>query len=163
SRPFSHDRRSPSKRGNLTPTMLVAENDLKRVRLANLRVGLTEFGAVWAAAEERVSAQARASVTDWFAGGVVLTCRWLAGAAVEFRGLRRLPVAPITRRTSPAIEELIEAEYIAAVTLTGNPVSPLVVDRPGFLDAIVATLAWAWRRSGPAPDLGSGPAHLGQA
>ncbi|GAA4536661.1 hypothetical protein [Pseudonocardia xishanensis] len=143
--------------------MLVAENDLDRVRLENLRVGLAEFGSVWTAAEERVSAQARAGVTDWFAGGVVLTCRWLAGAVVEYRGRRRLPVAPITRRTSAAIEELIEAEYIAAVTLTGNPVSPLVVDRPGFLDAVVATLAWAWRRSGPAPDLSSGPAHQGHA
>lgn len=138
--------------------MLVADHDLERVRPENLRVGLAEFGVVWAAAERRVSAQAGAGVTDWFAGGVVLTCRWLAGAAVEYRGRRRLPVAPITRRTSAAIEELIEAEYIAAVTLIGNPASPLVVDRPGFLDAVVATLAWAWRRSGPAPDLSPGPA-----
>ena len=144
-------------------TVLVAENGLERVRLENLRVGLAEFGSVWSAAEGRVSAQARAGVTDWFAGGVVLTCRWLAGAAVEYRGRRRPPVAPITRCTSAAIEELIEAEYLAAVTLTGNPVSPLVIDRPGFLDAIVATLAWAWRCSGPAPDLSPGPAQPGHA
>lgn len=119
--------------------------------MENLRVGLVEFGAVWAAAEERSLGRARAGETDWFAGGVLLTCRWIAGACVEVRGRRRMPVAPITRRSTPAIEELIEAEYIAAVTLASNPVSPLVIDRPGFLDAVIATLSWTWRRSGPPP------------
>ncbi|ODU04276.1 MAG: hypothetical protein ABS81_11040 [Pseudonocardia sp. SCN 72-86] len=131
--------------------MSVADDDLRLVRVENLRVGLNEFGAVWAAAEERASARAAAGETDWFAGGVLLTCRWIAGACVEYRGRRRLPVAPITRRSAPAIEELIEAEYVAAVILASNPVSPLVVDRPGFLDAVVATLSWAWRRAGPPP------------
>jgi hypothetical protein len=136
--------------------VLLPERDLKRVRVENLRVGLVEFGRVWAAAEERAAARARAGETDWFAGGVLLTCRWIAGACVEYRGRRRMPVAPITRGSTPAIEELIEAEYIAAVALAGNPISPLVIDRPGFLDAVVATLRWAWRRSGPPPLLPCG-------
>ena len=105
--------------------VLVAENDLERVRLGNLRVGLAEFGSVWTAAEERVSAQARAGVTDWFAGGVVLTCRWLAGAVVEYRGRRRLPVAPITRRTSAAIEELkADPRYQFMFSLAKETLSP---------------------------------------
>lgn len=131
--------------------MSVAEYDLERVRRENLRVDVGEFGAVWASAEHRAATRARVGHTDWYAGGVLLTCRWLAGASVEHRGRRRMPVAPITRRSTPAIEELIEAEYLAAVSLAGDPASPLVRDRPGFLDAVVATLAWAWRRSGPPP------------
>lgn len=138
--------------------VLVAVHDLQRMRPENLRVSVPDFGAVWAAAEHQASVRAEAGVTDWYAGGVLLTCRWLAGAVVEYRGRRRLPVAPITRRTSPAMEELIEAEYLAAVTLAANPVSALVVDRPGFLEGVVATLGWAWRRNGPLPRLDPGAA-----
>jgi hypothetical protein len=133
----------------------VTERDLRRIPSGNLRVGLAEFGAVWSAAEEQAAAKARHGVTDWAAGGVRMTSRWLAGAVTESRGgRRRLPVAPITRTTSPAIEERIEAEYLAAVALAAKADSALVSDRPGFIEAVVATLRWAWRRSGPAPRLG---------
>lgn len=79
---------------------------------------------MWIAAEKRADAQALAGVTDWLAGGVTLTSRWLAAAPHEYRGRRRMPIAPITRTTSSAIEELIEAEYLAAVTVAGDVRSP---------------------------------------
>ncbi|GAY10919.1 hypothetical protein TOK_5404 [Pseudonocardia sp. N23] len=131
----------------------MVEHDLRRIRRENLRVLVAEFGAVWAAAEDQATTAAEAGVTDWFAGGVTRTCRWLAGATYESRGQRRLPVAPITGRTSSAIEELIEAEYIAAVILAEDTTSPLVRGRPGYVEAVVAALGWAWRHNGPAPRL----------
>lgn len=37
---------------------------------------------VWAEAEAQSAGEAARGVTDWYAGGVVVTCRWLAGAIV---------------------------------------------------------------------------------
>lgn len=122
-----------------------------RVPVQNVRVPAGEFGAVWAAAEHRSASQAARGITDWYAGGVVLTCRWLAGAVVTDRtGRRRLPRSPVTERIVTAYEELIEAEYVAAETLDiARP--DLVEFRPGWCDGIRATLRWAWRCNGPAP------------
>ena len=41
-----------------------------------------EFGAVWAAAEDRTRPRDE-GVSGWFTAGVAVTCRWLAGAVVE--------------------------------------------------------------------------------
>ena len=76
----------------------------------------------------------------------------MAGAAVEFNGRRRLPLSPITHRSRPAFEELIEDEYLAAVAIEVQPPEQrLYGDRPGYVEAVAATLRWAWRRNGPAP------------
>lgn len=133
--------------------------DLGRVRAENLRVPRAEFGAVWAAAEEQAAAEAARGVTDWYAGGVVVTCRWLAGAVVtDQTGRRELPRSPATWRTVHAYEELIEAEFLAAERLTvGRP--DLIEHRPGWCEAIRATLRWAWRRAGPPPLAMPRPVH----
>ncbi len=131
--------------------MEVTENDIKRIPLRNLRVPRDEFVAVWAAAERRSTEQAEQGVTDWYAGGVIVTCRWMARAVVRpSSGPWRLARSPVTRRTTAAYEELIEAEYLAAELLDVRR-SDLVEARPGWCEAVRATLRWAWRRNGPAP------------
>lgn len=65
-------------------------------------------------------------------------------------GRRFLAYSPVTDRTATAYEELIEAEYLAAELLDVRQPELLVV-RPGWREAIRATLRWAWRRSGPPP------------
>lgn len=86
---------------------------------------------------------------------MTITCRWLAGAVVETRGSRRLPMSPITQSGSAAVEELIEVEYLAAVVLSGHSSSRLITGRPGYVQAVVETLGWAWRRNCPAPSFAS--------
>lgn len=119
--------------------------------MQNIRVPAADFGAVWSAAERRSATQAARGVTDWYAGGVVVTCRWLAGAILADRtGRRQLPYSPATERSARAYEELIEAEYLAAEGLDlARP--DLVEYRPGWCEGIRATLRWAWRCNGPAP------------
>jgi hypothetical protein len=57
------------------------------------------------------------------------------------------PAAPITHRRPAAHEELIEAEYHAAeLWAVKNPDG--FAGRPGWIEAVRPTLAWAWRASG---------------
>jgi hypothetical protein len=137
--------------------MRVIERDIERVPPGNLRVPRREFGALWAAAEQRSKDQGAVGVPDYPAGGVLITCRWLARAAVDGPGGRRRPAhAPITRTSRLAHEELIEAEYVAAETLAARTPPPdWLARQPGYLNAVCATLRWAWRGSGTAPVLAS--------
>ena len=129
----------------------VTENDVERIPLRNLRVPLEEFVAVWMAAEQLAAAQAEQRVTDWYIGGVVVTCQWIARAVVQpTSGPRRLARSPVSRRTAAAYEELLEAEYLAAELLDIRR-PDLLKHRPGWGEGIRATLRWAWRRSGPPP------------
>jgi hypothetical protein len=122
-------------------------------RLGNLRVRREEFATVWSAAEAHEEEQAARRVTDWYTGAVVVTCRWVATAIVR-------PVAgpwwpaksPITGRSNQAYEELIEAEYLAAERLAMRcPVPGWLAERPGWIEAILATLDWCWRGSKLSP------------
>src|SRR6476620_1834085 len=98
--------------------MEVTELLLAGVPVGNLRVPRADFAAVWADAERLSSAQAGEVDPDWCPAGVAVTCRWLAGAVVEDQIGRRSPApSPATRRQVRAIEELIEAEYLAAEQL----------------------------------------------
>lgn len=128
---------------------------LDRVPVGNIRVPRADFGVVWTAAEARSRREAAQGVTDWYAGGVVATCRWLAEAVVTDRtGRRELPYSPATDRCVRAYEELIEAEYLAAEGLDlSRP--DLLRHRPGWCEGIRATLRWAWRCNGPAPLVGT--------
>jgi len=129
----------------------VTEADIARVPVGNLRVPRAAFGMVWTAAEQRSSEQGAHAVTDWYAAGVAATCRWLAGARVDsVIGGRRLAPSPVSGREVLAYEELIEAEYLAA-ELLGQRCPDLVEHRPGWCEAIAATLRWAWRHEGAAP------------
>ena len=131
--------------------MEVTENDIERIPVRNLNVPRDEFVAVWVAAERLSIEQAGLGVTDWYAGGVVATCRWMARAVVRpASGPWRLARSPVTRRTIAASEELIEAEFQAAQALDSRR-PELAESRPGWCEAIRATLAWAWRSSRQAP------------
>jgi hypothetical protein len=136
--------------------MRVTERDVERVPPGNLRVPRRDFALLWAAAEQRSELQGAEGVTDYAAGGVAITCRWLARATVDGPGgRRRIAHAPITRSVRLAQEELIEAEYLAAETLAARPAPPeWLMSRPGYLAAVCATLRWAWRGSGAAPTWG---------
>jgi hypothetical protein len=127
----------------------VLARDLERIPRRNLRVPVAEFGALWIAAERRFAEDP----LSWSLFGVVATCRWLAGAVVPTKdGQWRIPTAPVTRRGGTAYEELIEAECLAAEKLLfRRPVPTWVQNQPGWLPAVVATFAWAWRRTGPPP------------
>jgi hypothetical protein len=125
--------------------------DVASIPPGNLHVPREEFVAVWKAATVRDEEQAEHGVTDWYTGGVAVTCRWLASAPMRSAtGPGRPTRSPATRRARIAHEELIEAEYLAAETLERcRP--DIVVHEPGWREAVRATLRWAWRRNGPPP------------
>jgi hypothetical protein len=129
----------------------VTELDIARIPVRNLRVPRAEFAAVWAAAKRRCHEQADRGVTDWYVGGIAATCQWMASAIVRTRTGRRLRAySPVTERTDTAYEELIEAEYLAAELIEVRQPT-LAAARPGWCEAVRATLRWAWRRNGPPP------------
>ncbi|GAA4963046.1 hypothetical protein GCM10025792_00980 [Pseudonocardia tropica] len=136
-------------------SMRVTERDVDRIPPGNLHVPRRDFGLLWAAAEQRSEEQGARGVTDYAAGAVAITCRWLAVATVDGPGGRRRPAsAPITSTSRTAQEELIEAEYLAAETLAARPAPPdWLARQPGYLAAVCATLRWAWRGVGSPPVL----------
>jgi hypothetical protein len=88
---------------------------------------------------------------DPYLVGVQMTCQWLAATTYVFNcphGLvRQLAGAPITKTKRLAHEELIELETQAAERRLGREWP----GRPGYAEGVVATLQWAWRRSGRSP------------
>ncbi len=129
----------------------VTEHDIARIAVRNLRVPRDDFVALWAAARRRGREQGDRGITDWYSGGVAATCAWIAGAMVQAPNGRRVPArSPATNRSATAYEELIEAEYLAAELLDVRR-PDLVEHRPGWCEAVRATLRWAWRRNGPPP------------
>lgn len=140
----------------------VTDVDIARVPVTNLRVPRAEFGALWAAAERLSEQQGKAGGADWYAAGVVVTCRWLAGAATRLpNGRATAAHSPITRSTVRAYEELVDAECLAAERLLAqSPPPALMARRPGWVEGVAATLRWAWRHQG-APPLAVQPQHRG--
>ncbi len=127
--------------------MELSATDIERIPPGNLRVPRDEFVAVWALSEDLAH-------DDWYAAGVVKTCRWVACAMVPglpALGGRLEPAwGPVRSGQVRAHEELIELEAAAAdAKLARHPHG--MAGRPGFLEAIVATLDWVWR--GPPLDV----------
>lgn len=124
-------------------------SDIEKIPAGNLRVPRVEFARVWLAAER----QQEAHPTDWRIAGVVMTCRWLAGASVRPKTGPWYPAyAPVTERKGRAYEEVIVDECLAAEKLAmRRPVPSWLESRPGWIEAIVTTLNWAWRHSGVPP------------
>lgn len=132
--------------------MEVTEKDIGRIPRRNVRVPVAEFAQLWMAAERRNREQTARGIRDWYTGGVVVTCRWIAAATVRDPDRWYPAFAPVTRRSSRAYEELIEAEFFAAEKLDMKTPRPeWLAKRPGWSEAVCATLRWAWRRRGPAP------------
>jgi len=121
----------------------------------NLRVPRSDFVAVWSEAERLNDEVKRAGATgDWYVVGVLHACRWIAGATVVVNyphGPRARPAAaPISHRAARAHEELIEYETVAAERMAVRHPNG-IDDRPGWLEAVVATLTWVWRGSDAPP------------
>jgi hypothetical protein len=132
----------------------VSAADIARITAGNVRVPQAEFVALWQGAELFHDEQLRRGVPDWHGAGVVETCRWLANAIVrpETGGPGHLAPSPVTGRLKVAYEELIEAECLAAEKLAAcRPVPAWLEHRPGWIEAVAATLNWAWRRFGRPP------------
>ncbi|WP_436493411.1 hypothetical protein [Actinokineospora sp. HUAS TT18] len=123
--------------------------DFDNIPRGNLRVPRVEFARVWLAAERESEAHPR----DWRLAGVVMTCRWIANATVRpATGRWYVQSSPVTERSASAHEELIVEECLAAELLAmRRPVPEWVANRPGWIEAVVATLNWVWRRSGVPP------------
>lgn len=131
----------------------VSAADIAKIPAGNVRVPLAEFVALWQRAERLHDEQVRRGVPDWYGAGVVETCRWLANAIVGLEaGPWRLVPSPVTERMNVAYDELIEAECLAAERLAvSRPVPARLERRPGWIEAVVTTLNWAWRRYGRPP------------
>ena len=96
----------------------VTEADIARIPVGNVRVTRAEFGAVWAAAEDRTRPRDE-GMSGWFTAGVAVSCRWLASAVVESVPVAgALAMSPVGKREVRAYEGLIEAEFLAAERLT---------------------------------------------
>ncbi|GAA4820893.1 hypothetical protein GCM10023201_03030 [Actinomycetospora corticicola] len=125
----------------------MTEADVAGLPPGNVRVQRDEFVAVWRAASEHDDR----GVDDWYAGAVATTCRWLATAPVRLSsGPAGLLRSPASRRSGVPYEELIEAEYVEALTLEQRR-PRLARTRPGWCEGVRDTLRWAWRREGPPP------------
>ncbi|MGY4772888.1 hypothetical protein ACXC9Q_38790 (plasmid) [Kribbella sp. CWNU-51] len=132
--------------------MELTARDFERIPPENLRVSAREFARLWLTAERRGDALSAKGQGDWYLAGVQVTCSWLACAFVTFNypagPVRQRAYAPITRTTEKAYEELIARETEAAERAVARGGLP---GRPGFAEGALATLAWAWRRSGVPP------------
>ena len=138
----------------------VSATDVAKIPAGNMRVSRAEFVALWQTAEQLHDEQLRRGVPDWYGAGVVETCRWLA--IVEPKtGPWRLAPSPVTKRIQVAYGDLIEGECQAAEQLAGSrPLPAQLMSRPGWIEAVVATLNWVWRRHGSSP-LGTGRSAWG--
>jgi hypothetical protein len=139
--------------------MELTVRDFERIPRGNLRVPVREFARVWWTAERRGDAEEAAGLPeDAYLTGVQVTCRWLANAIVTSRQasgpVRRWAHAPLTDTSENAYEELVERETQAAELAVGRSGGS---GQPGFEDGVLATLAWAWRRSGVPPIDGDRP------
>lgn len=129
--------------------MEVTQSDVSGIPVGNVRVPRQEFIAAWQAASARDAEHGRRGITDWYAGAVALTCRWMAAAPLRTSRGGGVTRSPATRRRTLAYEELIEEEFLAAQDLEQR--RPDLAARPGWCEGVRATLQWAWRAEGPPP------------
>jgi hypothetical protein len=131
----------------------VSAEGIVNIPPGNLRVRRAEFAGLWVAAERLHDERVRRRMPDWYGAGVVVTCRWLARATVKPETGPGCPAwSPVTKRTDLAHEELIEAEYLEAVRWAMRRPRPAWLEnRPGWIEAIEATLHWAWHGYGGPP------------
>jgi hypothetical protein len=118
--------------------------DAARIRADNVLVPRGAFLAVWDEAARRGS-----EPDDGYAAAVVQTCRWLAAIPSRTALCGGQVRSPVTSRACVAYPETIEAEWQAAQHL--DRFEPDLAARLGWRDGVVATLAWAWARTGPPP------------
>jgi hypothetical protein len=121
----------------------------------NVSVPVREFARGWFAAEQLHDDRVRRGVSDWYGAGVVGTCRWLARATVRPEsGPWYAARSPVTRRQRMAHPEYVDEEMVAAHTLAVRRDKPAwVLAQPGWLDGVLDTFDWAWRRTRDRPPI----------
>ncbi|GAA4785644.1 hypothetical protein GCM10023200_19490 [Actinomycetospora chlora] len=129
--------------------MEVTLSDTTGIPPGNIRVPHAAFVSVWRLATRKDSEHADRGFSDWYAGAIALTCRWMAAAPLRTSRGGGLVRAPATRRRVLAYEELIEEEFLAAQDLEQR--RPDLAARAGWCEGVRATLRWAWRAEGPPP------------
>ncbi|MFI6827590.1 hypothetical protein ACIBG5_10855 [Kribbella sp. NPDC050241] len=133
--------------------MELTARDFERIPQRNLRIPVREFARLWLTAERRDDAMnAAGEPEDAYLRGVCATCEWLGGVIIQVRGadgqsLSVFRPSPLTGLQSKAHEELIAEETRAAE----RTIADSVPSEPGFVHGALATLMWAWRRSGMPP------------
>lgn len=131
--------------------MELTAGHFERIPRENLRVPVREFARLWLTAERRADALVAEDREDFYLTGVCATCEWIAGVIISVRGVsgpvRVFTPSPITGEQEKAYEELIAEETRAAERVVADSLP----GEPGFVDGVLATLAWAWRRSGVPP------------
>jgi hypothetical protein len=117
------------------------------VPAANIVVSRADFGAVWAASEQKAAAPG----SDGFLVGLALTCRWLSAQQVWSLTVQReeMPRTPATDRDVAASPETIAQEYQDATVLTH--LADRTPEARDLARGVVALLAWACRGSGIPP------------
>ena len=121
----------------------VSAEAVAKVPGENLRVPLSEFGAVWSLAEHLGGQPGDGGN---YLLGVILTCEWLADQPVSSvlpDRMAEMPRSPLTRRLQRPMPETIETELLAAWARRGG--------RPELARGVAATLEWAWRGKGRPP------------
>lgn len=132
--------------------MELSGRDFDRIPPRNLRVQVKEFARLWLTAERRADGlEAEGRPEDFYLTGVRSTCQWLAGVIITVDGpsgrAHAWSPSPITGVQTKAYEELIAEETRAAERAAVGSVP----GEPDFVDGVLATLLWAWRRSGVPP------------
>ena len=118
----------------------VSAEAVAKVPGENLRVPLSEFGAVWSLAEHLGGQPGNGGN---YLLGVILTCEWLADQPVPSlmpARVAEMPRSPLTRRLQRPMPETIESELLAAYARRDG--------RPELARGVAATLEWAWRAAG---------------
>jgi hypothetical protein len=126
--------------------MQLTAADIERIPRDTIRVPKRDFVELWIAAERDVDADPM----DWYAVGIVMTCEWLAGATVRPPTVQRphLAYAPVSgRERIPMAEDVVQELQDTEVAAIQRP--NWVASRGEWIDAVVATLNWAWRRQAP--------------
>src|SRR6266536_4933544 len=121
----------------------VSAEAVAKVPGENLRVPLSEFGAVWSLAEHLGGQPGDGGN---YLLGVILTCEWLADQPVPSlmpARVAEMPRSPLTRRLQRPMPETIESELLAAYARRDG--------RPELARGVAATLEWAWRGTGRPP------------
>jgi hypothetical protein len=130
-------------------------SDLERIPAENVDVPVWKFGRGWFAAEELNDERARRGVHDWYTVGVVATCRWLANATVRSEtGPWYRATGPVTHWQGIVHPEQVQDEAIAAqVVDMHRPLPEWLIERPGWLEGVLATFDWAWWRTRSTPPI----------
>lgn len=133
----------------LTPVDVTPER-IEKIPTGNLRIPRGEFANLWRRAEHLGAQPATTPTGNFHLGGILDTCRWLAGQPIPgLNGRMAVPDSPYRHWQVRADPETINAEYIAAATCIGQ--TGHHPNRTNLAKGVEATLAWCWNGTDDIP------------